>query len=442
MNRAIKRILYSAMVVMLLLNACAPAPAATSEPNAGEDSTVAQLKQTVEALSTAQNAPDPEKVALKQTIEALVATKTAEPAQNAQATQTPSPETEKAPLQQTLDAIGTVQVALQATQTYIPVEQTVNALAVAQSALGTQQALAFPTPSEACDITTKTPTLQIESLQPGRGETYGGTKVTIKLKNLTNQGDSSEFCFGDTKADDVKCTADTCTMKSPANKNAGEVAVIANVGGQIAVLPAGFTYLTPPSVSSVSPNQGSVSGGTRVTVLGSGFSNNTVFYFGPNVGRTESCLPDQCIVISPSIQTDEEIVVWVQASEKGATSWLDTTATTRQTFKYLGRQKFACDAFLLTPKNKTVFKSGDSFTIKWIVKNIGTRPWPAGQIVKYSGGTDMGLIRSFEIKDRLQPNNITTITVDAKAPQNKGLQYMTWSVTGQSCSLYIAIMVE
>ena len=82
MNGAIKRVLFSAIAVILLLNACAPAAAATSESIAGEDSTVAQLIQTVEALSTAQNQPDPENVALKQTIEALVATRTAEPEQS------------------------------------------------------------------------------------------------------------------------------------------------------------------------------------------------------------------------------------------------------------------------------------------------------------------------------------------------------------------------
>ena len=446
MNGAIKRVLFSAIAVILLLNACAPAAAATSESIAGEDSTVAQLIQTVEALSTAQNQPDPENVALKQTIEALVATRTAEPEQSGQATQSPS--SEKPPLEQTLDALATAQAALQATQTQIPVEQTVNALVVAQSALGTQQSLAFPTPPEGCEITPKTPTasstaaLQIESVQPVQGETHGGTKVTIKLINVTSQDSPTEFCFGNFKATDVKCTADTCTMQSPASKNAGNVNVIANVGGQTAVRAAGFTYLTPPSVLSVRPNQGPSSGGTKVTVLGSGFSSNTVFFFGPNPGRTQSCLPDQCTVISPSIQTDVEIVVWVQAFEKSARSFLDKSPTTQQAFKYLGPQKFACDAFLLSPRNRTDFKSGDTFTIKWIVKNIGTNPWPAGQVVRYSAGTNMGLIQSTEIEGRLRPNETTQVTVDARAPENKGLHYMTWVVTGQACSLYVAIDVE
>lgn len=448
MNQAIKRMLFLLVAVILLLAACAPAPAATQDPAIG------QVQQTLDALSAAQNSqsattPDPEQVSLKQTLEALVAALATQTAHEVSAT--PTPATEVPPLQLTMDALGTAQAAQQATEAQVSLEQTVNAVAAEQSAQGTQQALTFPTPSQNCNISTSTPSAstaapqppQITSVQPGKGETYGGTKVTITGSNfITSDNRRAEFCFGNFKAIVDQCTDTECTVISPSNRNAGDVDVIANIDGVTGTLEAGFRYLIPPTVISVSPNSGPITGGTRVTVQGTGFSTNTTFYFGINPARNVSCSPDQCTVISPGIDSNEEIVVWVQALEKGAKSQLDTSSSTQQTFKYTVAPRYACDAMLIAPSSMGPYEPGEGFRIKWVVKNIGTSAWPAGQDLKYSGGTNMGEISSMEIGYSLQPNDTFTVAMDAKAPDNPGLYYMNWIVAGQSCSLYVAINVE
>ena len=444
---ATKQILCSIMAVLFLLNSCAPAPVATPVA-ATKDPAVARLQQTVDSLLAAQNAqftatPDLEKVQLQQTLDSLLATQTAQ----AQATPTPNP------LQQTVQALGATQNAQQAAQQDVALQQTVDALFATQNAQSTQQvALAGPPPAAECAPASSTPVDSstapiIESLYPDTGETYGGKLVTIEGKNLIAQaGQKATFCFDGLQATDITCSSpELCTMKTPSNPKAGRVNVWLILNGQTVTLTEAFEYLNPPTVTLVDPNSGPPSGGTRVRIEGSGFTNRTAFYFGPgNQARTEACSPSECTVISPGIRSNQDTVVWVQAVERGAFSRLDTTASTKQTFKFLAPAKYACDALLIAPGSQGPFRPTEHFEIKWVVKNIGTNAWPAGQDIRFSSGSsgNMGTVSVVEIKKALQPNDTFTVAIDAIAPAKKGLHHMTWMVAGQGCALYVAIKVE
>ena len=52
------------------------------------------------------------------------------------------------------------------------------------------------------------------------------------------------------------------------------------VGGQSGSLASGFTYVAPPTVSSVSPNGGTTAGGTSVTITGTNFASGATVTFG------------------------------------------------------------------------------------------------------------------------------------------------------------------
>ena len=52
------------------------------------------------------------------------------------------------------------------------------------------------------------------------------------------------------------------------------------VNGQSGSLTNGFTYVVPPTVSSVSPNSGSTAGGTAVTITGTNFAAGATVTFG------------------------------------------------------------------------------------------------------------------------------------------------------------------
>lgn len=444
-----KRILCSVVVIFFLLNSCAPAPAATPRPAATEDPAIAKLQETVDALLAAQSpqatlTPDLEKVQLQQTLDSLLAAQTAQ----AQATQTPHP------LQQTVEALAATQAAQQATQQDIGLQQTVDALFATQNAQSTQQvALEGPPPATECVPAPATPADPnaapiIESLFPDSGETYGGKLVTIEGKNLISQaGNKATFCFGGLQATEVICpSAERCTMNTPPNPKAGLVDVSAILDGHTVTVMEVFEYLTPPTVASVTPNSGPIRGGTSVIIEGSGFTESTTtFFFGAgNQARTQECTSTQCTVISPGIKSDQDSVVWVQAVVGGASSELDTSSGTRQTFKYVAPANYACDAYRISPGGQGPFRPNESFEIQWVVKNIGTNAWPAGQDVRFSSGSsgNMATVSVVEIKQALQPNDTFTIAVDAKAPGKKGLHHMTWVVAGQGCALYVAINVQ
>ena len=65
---------------------------------------------------------------------------------------------------------------------------------------------------------------------------------------------------------------------------AGAVTVTVTVNGQSGSLTNGFTYVVPPTVTSVSPNSGSTAGGTAVTITGTNFAAGATVTFGSDGG--------------------------------------------------------------------------------------------------------------------------------------------------------------
>ena len=55
---------------------------------------------------------------------------------------------------------------------------------------------------------------------------------------------------------------------------------VINSNGLSGSLSNGFTYVVPPTVTSVSPNNGSTSGGTAVTITGTNFVSGATVTFG------------------------------------------------------------------------------------------------------------------------------------------------------------------
>jgi len=77
----------------------------------------------------------------------------------------------------------------------------------------------------------------------------------------------------------VVVSSTTITATTPAG-NAGAVTVTVTVNGQSGSLTNGFTYVSAPTVSSVSPGSGPTSGGTAVTITGANFASGATVTFG------------------------------------------------------------------------------------------------------------------------------------------------------------------
>ncbi|MBI5359860.1 MAG: IPT/TIG domain-containing protein [Planctomycetes bacterium] len=126
------------------------------------------------------------------------------------------------------------------------------------------------------------PAPQITSITPDNGLMAGGTSCTIAGNNF-NSG-VTVFFGANAAASVVRVDANTITCSSPAG-NAGAVSIkVVNTDAQYYILFNGYTYnsLPVPQITSVSPDNGFVTGGTSCTISGSNFNSGVAVFFGAN----------------------------------------------------------------------------------------------------------------------------------------------------------------
>jgi hypothetical protein len=107
-----------------------------------------------------------------------------------------------------------------------------------------------------------------------------------------------------------------------------------------------------------------------------------------------------------------------------------------------GKYEYACDIINRRPLDNAEILHGQNFDIKWTIKNTGTKSWDAGLDVKYFSGPQMTSVTLVEIPVAMKPGDTYEIVLDANAPAETGFQVMTWTVQGQLCYPYVALMVH
>jgi 6-phosphogluconolactonase (cycloisomerase 2 family) len=122
------------------------------------------------------------------------------------------------------------------------------------------------------------PVPTVASIDPSAGQETGGTSVTIVGSGFTA---SSSVRFGPSSAESVKVDSETSiTAVSPAGAGTVDVTV-STAGGTSATSSADqFSYLPPPTVTSVVPGEGPQGGGTSVTITGTSFTAGSAVKFG------------------------------------------------------------------------------------------------------------------------------------------------------------------
>jgi hypothetical protein len=112
----------------------------------------------------------------------------------------------------------------------------------------------------------------ISGISPNSGPTAGGTTVTI---SGTGFATGATVKFGNTFATNVNVVGSTTITAVTPARSAGSVnVVVTNPNGQNVSSANGYTYVssTPaPGVSTVSPTSGPTTGGTQITITGTGF---------------------------------------------------------------------------------------------------------------------------------------------------------------------------
>jgi hypothetical protein len=155
----------------------------------------------------------------------------------------------------------------------------------------------------------------VTSLQPASGPASGGTAVTVNGSGFTG---ATAVNFGPNNPGtglQVPQGGTQLTVTSPAwngTDGAVDVTVATPLGTSAAVAADQFTYL---QVTSITPTSGPTSGGTTVTVNGSGFTGATAVNFGlNNPGTGLFVLPGgtQLIVNSPGGSGTVDVTVTTQ----------------------------------------------------------------------------------------------------------------------------------
>jgi len=102
--------------------------------------------------------------------------------------------------------------------------------------------------------------------------------------------------------------------------------------------------------------------------------------------------------------------------------------------------EYDCNVGNRQPLDNTHFKPNKEFDIRWTIINTGTKSWPAGLDVKYYSGPLMSTTTVAELP-AMAPGDTFEVILDARAPQKRGFQVMTWIVEGKLCYPYVAIIV-
>jgi len=124
----------------------------------------------------------------------------------------------------------------------------------------------------------------LSAVNPENGPETGGNSVTLSGSGFSVVGETA-VTFGGMAATNVSVESETTISCTAPAHGAGAVDVaVANAFGSD-TLPGAYTYIAAPAISEVAPSEGYTTGGTTVTITGSGFTtteDTTVTFDGTN----------------------------------------------------------------------------------------------------------------------------------------------------------------
>jgi large repetitive protein len=159
----------------------------------------------------------------------------------------------------------------------------------------------------------------VSSINPTSGIAGGGTVVTINGTGFTS---ASTVKFGTVAATNVTLVSATqLTATAPAG--AGLVDIVVTTSGKNSATSSNDQFSYVPSVTSVSPSSGPISGGTMVTINGSGFTAASTVKFGTIAATNVTLISATQITASAPVGAGTVDVTVTTAGETSATSASD-----------------------------------------------------------------------------------------------------------------------
>ena len=162
------------------------------------------------------------------------------------------------------------------------------------------------------DIHGTAPTPTVSSVSPSSGPTTGGTAITITGTGFVTGatvtiGQGSGAVTGAIHATSVKVVSSTqITAVTGGGAKAGNWSLFVTTSGDTSAANAGddFTYTAAavvPTVSKVSPDTGPTTGGTAITITGTGFVTGATVVIGQGSGSVTGVIDATSVkVVSPT----------------------------------------------------------------------------------------------------------------------------------------------
>jgi hypothetical protein len=238
------------------------------------------------------------------------------------------------------------------------------------------------------------PPPSVESITPNQGPTAGGTPVTIKGKGFL---EGSTVTIGGAASEVKVVNEEEITAKTPVGSGAPEV-IVTDTGGSSTLGPT-YIFIAPPSVESITPNQGPTVGGTPVTITGSGFVSPATVTIGS--AATEVVVHSETEITAKTAATSVGPAEVVVSDENG-------TSTLGSSYNYVAPPLITLNPInqIVTAGEDATFMAVASGTpvpgVQWEVSANGGATWT-------NDTTDAG-------------NATTTLTVASTAGQN-GYEY-------------------
>ncbi len=224
----------------------------------------------------------------------------------------------------------------------------------------------------------------VTSVTPDAGSPAGGTQVTITGQNFTG---AERVDFSGAPATSFTVNTDgTISATAPPGTGTAYVTVTTAAGSSVAVPAGQFSYLPPPTVTSLQPAGGAFQGPTTVTIAGSGFTSvgDTVM-FGQVPATDVTVVSDsEILATAPPGAAPGPVAVTVTAAcgspaSVNATACGSNVASPASTFTYLPLPAVTGLSPSTGPGGTQVAISGTGFTTATTVA-FGTVPATSFQI--------------------------------------------------------------
>ena len=170
-----------------------------------------------------------------------------------------------------------------------------------------------PTPVKQKETTTVPAELLLLEITPSQGSTQGFTQVELRGEGLL---DVNRVTFGGTDAIDFLAVSDTLIVAHTPVRPHGVVDVqVTDSDGKNQTLASAYRFVDTVQISEVNPSEIHLFGGEAVTILGQGFSNDSVVLIGEKKALEINVVNDGTIVaIAPEGDRSGPVNVLVSSS--------------------------------------------------------------------------------------------------------------------------------